>query len=206
MKILKRMGIITCTTLVLFTNVSSFNSVSAVSESTIRLHEETEKLVSSVINYYLEMNSEGLPQFLRELNEDQLKRIKRLFLLPRITNDKNEISLSVPLKGVDLLTDAVDSGDLKFVKLIDKYFDINDFINETSSCGTGTPLWEAVVLADEDEEAAKDIVDYLLSRGADPYNDYGKGYIPYLFEGDKPYSKHRRVCLKEVFENHGYVI
>lgn len=138
MQILRRMGIITCTTLVLFTNVSSFNSASAVSESTIRLHEETEKLVSSVINYELEMNPERLLQFVRELNEDQLKRVKWLFSLPRITNDKSKISLSSSLKDVDLLTDAVAASNLELVKLIDKYFNINDFINEMDSCGNGT--------------------------------------------------------------------
>ena len=203
MKILRKSCVIISAVFALFVGTSYFNSVSAVSESTIRLHEETVKFASLTIDHNLKHYPEGLSEFIKALNEEQLNVIKNLFLFPTITNDKNGITIFASISNVDLLNAAVGTGDLEFVKLIDEYFNISDFINETDSCGSGTPLWNAVLLADDySEEKAKDMVDYLLSLGADPYDQCGKGYIPYLFEMGS--SSILRMCLKEVFEKYGY--
>lgn len=205
MKILRKSCVI-ITALALFVYVPYFNSVSAVSENVLRLNDETEKFVSLTIDCTLKDYPEGLPELIKALNKDQLNVVESLFSLPTITNDVNKITLSSSIEGVDLLVAAIGTGDLEFVKLIDKYFNISDFINETDSCGFGTPLWNAVLLADSyrpvNEKKAKDMVDYLLSLGADPYNEDGKGYIPYLFEMGK--ASESRMYLKEVFEKYGY--
>lgn len=65
------------------------------------------------------------------------------------------------------------------------------------------PLYAAVLLSNDESkiEDAKEIVDFLLSKGADPYLTHEKGIsVMQLF------SMADRSCFKEIFEKYGYFI
>ena len=192
--------------------VSHQNLASAVSDKAIEIHDKTKELVNLTAEYYTKekeyfQDSSKIYDFIGKLNEKQLNVFKNSFGdcgFPQFVNNGSEISLSISIKSINLLVAAVESGDLEFVKLIVENFDIPD-INQTDDCGHGSPLWCAVCLANEkdiDNQTAKDIVDYLLSIGANPYENSGKSYIPDLFKNIS--SSSPRMIFKEVFEKHGY--
>ncbi|MDR1627636.1 MAG: hypothetical protein LBR79_02540 [Oscillospiraceae bacterium] len=192
-----------------FSGVFQSNLVSAVSDKVIQIHDKTKELADLVTDYYVEEYPAGLSSlytFIGKLNEKQLQVFKNSFSnwgFPQFLHGGSEVSLSVSIKSINLLVAAVKSADLEFVKLVVENFYIPD-INATDDCGCGSPLWCAVCLAGEkgiDDKTAKDLVDYLLSIGANPYTEDGKGYVPYLFQGS---SSATRMCLKETFEKYGY--
>lgn len=210
MTILKKAGLTLGLFQLILCGVSHQNLASAVSDKAIEIHDKTEELVSLTAEYYTEcsQDSSKIYDFIGKLNEKQLNVFKNSFGycgFPQFVHNGSEINLSISLKSINLLVAAVESGDLEFVKLVVENFDIPD-INQTDDCGRGSPLWCAICLANEkdiDDQTAKDIVDYLLSIGADPYDkNSAKAYIPVLFENIS--SSSPRVIFKEVFEKHGY--
>ena len=194
----------------IFGMILQMNSALAVSDEVIEIHDKTQKLASLVTDYYVKEHPEGLyglRNFIEKLNETQLKIFKDSFNywgFPQLVHNGSEVSLTVSVRSINLLVAAVKSADLEFVKLVVENFDIPD-MNETDDCGSGSPLWCAVCLAGRkgvDDETVKGIVDYLLSVGANPYSNSGKGYIPHLFDNSR--SSVPRMILKEVFEKYGY--
>ncbi|MBQ2671484.1 MAG: hypothetical protein IJG00_01560 [Clostridia bacterium] len=143
--------------------------------------------------------------FAKQLNEKQFNAFKNSFETYGVfRNPYDEGNLFIWIKSINYLVSAVQTGDLEFVKLVVENFDIPN-INQTDDCGCGSPLKCAVCLAnnkDVDSQTAKDIVDYLLSCGADPYYEGVKSYIPDLFKNISPSSP--RMIFKEIFQKHGY--
>ena len=210
MKVFKKIGLIVSMFSLIFCGALKLNSVSAVSDKVIEIHDKTQELADLVMDYYIKEYPEGLSglrNLVEKLNENQLKILKNSFAnwcFPQFVYNGSEATLSFSAKSTNLLVTAIQSGDLEFVKLIVENFDIPD-INATDDRGCGSPLWCAVCLAGEesvDDKTVNDIVDYLLSIGADPYTGCVKGYIPDLFEMDS--VSEPRMVLKETFEKYGY--
>lgn len=210
MRIIKKLGLTFGLLSLVFAGALKANMVSAVSDKAIEIHEKAGKLADLAIDYYAgesTQDASGLGIFISKLNERQLEIFKNSFRnhgFPKFLDSELGVNLSISISGINLLVDAVRSGDLELVKLIIENFNISD-INATDDCGCGSPLWCAVCLAGEegvDDKTVVDMVDYLLSIGANPYTEYGKGYVPTLFEKDSNFAP--RMILKETFGKYGY--
>lgn len=155
----------------------------AVSDEAIYLHEKQKEFVKDVTLYYFKNNKEVLPEFIQKLNEEQLQIMFDAFSFYGQPNvfyydyaSVLGLNFNTQIEGLDLLNAAIRANNLEFVKLIIENCNISD-VNETDSLGCGSPLWVAHY-----NNCSYEMIDYLFSVGADPHTEYGKGYVPELFE------------------------
>ena len=88
------------------------------------------------------------------------------------------------------------------IDLVKETIDMGADVNKNDYYGD-LPLYAAILLSNDENkiENAKEIVDLLLSKGADPYLTHEKGIsVMDLF------SMADRNCFKEIFEKYGYYV